>query len=150
MEDSFSWEPDPLYFIFNSEIPGKVRMHTKRLDMVDWIKIDKTYPAQMKLKEELIKTKKDQVFVSNPDDSTTQAKQELLMMIMEHLVQHHPDKFEKQDSGLLNKITQQLVSLDGDDPLIQAGDENYYMLEPAKLSLQIKSSKKSYFLFQVN
>ena len=56
LQDKFQWDEDPLVFIFNDEVPGKVKMHTKRLEWDDWIKIDKTYPAQMKLREELLAT----------------------------------------------------------------------------------------------
>ena len=45
MEQSFEWEEDPLVFIFHNEMPGKVKMMTHRLNMKDWIKIDKTYPG---------------------------------------------------------------------------------------------------------
>lgn len=43
-EFDFEWDEDPLVFIFNDEIPGKVKMLTRRLDLHEWIKIDKTYP----------------------------------------------------------------------------------------------------------
>ena len=76
-EKAFSWEADPLYFIFHNEIPGKVRMHTRKMEWEDWIKIDKTYPAQMKLREELLESTKDTVFVTNHEESTKLAKQAL-------------------------------------------------------------------------
>ena len=124
LEDQFSWEEDPLYFIFNNEIPGKVRMHTKRLDWNDWIKMDKTYPAQMKLRQELLETTKDTIFVTNQDESTAKAKQELLEKIIDYLPQHFPDKFEKRDGGIYNKVLDEFVSADPsnpEDPLIRAG-----------------------------
>ena len=43
----FKWEDDPLVFIFHKEMPGKVKMMTHRLNMENWIKIDKTYPGEM-------------------------------------------------------------------------------------------------------
>ena len=55
--DNFNWEPDPMYFAFRAEIPGKVRMHTKRLKWDDWVKIDNTYPDQMNLRKEILSTK---------------------------------------------------------------------------------------------
>ena len=43
VESLFKWDDDPLVFIYHKEIPGKVKMMTHRLNMKDWIKIDKTY-----------------------------------------------------------------------------------------------------------
>ena len=45
--DTIVWEADPLVFNFHNEIPGKVKMHTRSLDLHNWVRIDKTYPAQM-------------------------------------------------------------------------------------------------------
>ena len=123
-EKAFSWETDPLYFIFHNEIPGKVRMHTRKMEWEDWIKIDKTYPAQMKLREELLESTKDTVFVTNHEESTKLAKQELLEKITDYLPSRFPDKFEKRDGGIYNKILDETVSADCNDPidpLIRAG-----------------------------
>ena len=130
LESKFQWDEDPLVFIFNNEIPGKVRMHTKRLDWNDWIKIDKTYPAQMKLRAELLATTKDTVFVSNTDKSTVLAKKELLEKIIDYLPVHFPDKFEKREGGIYNKILDEFVSADPndtEDPLIRAGLQRFFV-----------------------
>lgn len=124
LEGKFSWEDDPLYFNFHNEIPGKVRMHTRRLQWDDWIRIDRTYPAQMKLREKLLTNTKDTVFVTNNDESTAKAKQELLEKIISHLPKRFPDKFEECDGGIYNKILDEIVSADPndpEDPLIRAG-----------------------------
>lgn len=131
IEKKFSWAEDPLYFIFNNEIPGKVRMHTKRLEWEDWIKIDQTYPAQMVLREELLATTKDTVFVTNEEVSTIHAKQELLEKIIDFLPKNFPDKFEKRDGGIYNMVLDQFVSADpkdAEDALIRAG--MYYAILP--------------------
>ena len=60
----------------------------------------------MKLQEELIKTNYNDVFVTNTDDSTKAAKQELLEMIIRHLPTRFPDKFEIRQGGIYNKIGQ--------------------------------------------
>ena len=128
LQDKFQWDEDPLVFIFNDEVPGKVKMHTKRLEWNDWIKIDKTYPAQMKLREELLATTRETVFVSNADKSTVTAKQELLEKIVDYLPVHFPDKFEKREAGIYNKILDEFVSIDpndAEDPLIRAGIEHF-------------------------
>lgn len=64
------WEKDPLYFVFKKEVKGKVKMHTKRLDMKDWIKIDKSYLAQMELRKEIMKQHENEIFVSSESMST--------------------------------------------------------------------------------
>ena len=58
MSTSFSWDPDPLYFAFRDEVPGRVRMHTHRLNWEDWIKIDDSYPDQMRLRNEIVQRQK--------------------------------------------------------------------------------------------
>ena len=45
MEKDISWDEDPLVFIFHKEQPEKVKMMTHRLNMKDWIRMDKTYPG---------------------------------------------------------------------------------------------------------
>ena len=118
------WDEDPLCFIFHNEVPGKVKMHTKRLDWEDWIKIDNTYPAQMKLRQQLLDSTRETVFVSNDDESVAEAKQELLEKIIEYLPTRFPDKFERRQGGIFNKILKEFVSdasSDAEDPLIRAG-----------------------------
>ena len=138
LENKFDWEPDPLYFIFNQEIPGKVRMHTKRMDWKDWIKIDRTYPAQLRLRGKLLETRKDDIFVTNVDQSTCNAKYELLMKVIDHLCKHFPDKFEHRENGIYNKILEEFVSSDekdAEDPLIRAGTKNNAKIANANVTL---------------
>ena len=47
MEKDFSWDDDPLVFIFHKEQPEKVKMMTHRLNMKNWIQINKTYPGKI-------------------------------------------------------------------------------------------------------
>ena len=47
MEKDFSWDEDPLVFIFHKEQPEKVKMMTHRLNMKNWIRMDKTYPGKI-------------------------------------------------------------------------------------------------------
>lgn len=134
-ETNIEWEEDPLVFIFNDEIPGKVKMHTRRLQMNEWIKIDKTYPAQMNLKKELWKQHKDNIFVSNPDQKTTECKWELYDMICDHLPKRFPNIFEKREGCIYNKVLGATVSTernDERDPLLRAADltqEDWVIIE---------------------
>ena len=119
-ENDIEWEKDPLVFIFNDEIPGKVKMHTRRLDFKEWIKIDKTYPEQMELKKELWKIHENDIFVSNPDEETREMKWELFEMIADHLPKRFPNIFEKQEGCIYNKVLKTSVSTErsgNKDPL---------------------------------
>ena len=125
LEKSFDWEEDPLVFIFNNEIPGKVKMHTRTLNLDDWVKIDKTYPAQMKLRKELLKTHYDKVFCTNEDDGCKLAKQELLEMLIDYLPKRFPNYYEAREGGIYNKILREFISSDPNDkmdPLIRCGE----------------------------
>ena len=68
----------------------------------------------------------DEVFVSNSDEKTTEAKQELLEKLGEYLPCRFPDIFERTSSDAIwNKVFGEQVSLnssDKDDPLIRAGN----------------------------
>lgn len=60
-------------------------MHTHKLDLQHWVKIDRTYASQQREKEKLLETKRDLVFVTNNDPSTSHAKQELLDLLCDYL-----------------------------------------------------------------
>ena len=60
-------------------------MHTQRLNLENWVKIDRTYASQQREKEILWETKKDLVFVTNDDPSTVLAKQEVLELLCDYL-----------------------------------------------------------------
>ena len=124
-ENDIEWEEDPLVFIFNDEIPGKVQMHTRRLDFKEWIKIDKTYPEQMALKKELWKIHENDIFVSNPDEETSEMKWELFEMIADHLPKRFPNIFEKLEGCIYNKVLKTSVSTErsgNKDPLFRAAE----------------------------
>ena len=134
-ETNIMWEEALNLFIFNDEIPGKIKMHTRKLDLNNWVKIDKTYPAQMKLKAELQKTHRDEVFVSNYDDSAVACKWELFDLLAEHLPKRFPDIFELRQGCIYNKVLNLSVSTereDPEDPLIRAGNltqEDWVIIE---------------------
>lgn len=65
--------------------PDRVKMHTQRLDLANWVKIDRTYASQQCEKERLLRTKRNEIFVTNNDESTVLAKQELLELLSDYL-----------------------------------------------------------------
>ena len=122
---SFEWEDDPLFFVFKNEIPGKVKMHTRPLKSDDWVFIDRTYPAQMKLRRELLQSHYNEVFVTNDDQSTVLAKQELLEVLIDFLPKRFPDKFEARPGRIYNKVLKEFISADPNDEmdaLIRCGE----------------------------
>ena len=60
-------------------------MMTQKLNLTNWVKIDRTYASQQQKKQRLLKTEKDNVFVTNKDPSTVLAKQELLELLCDYL-----------------------------------------------------------------
>jgi Holliday junction resolvase len=58
VENSFTWETfedgKPYLGTYKMEIPNRVKMMTRKLDLVNWVKIDKTYASQQREKERLL------------------------------------------------------------------------------------------------
>ena len=154
----------PLVFIFNEAVPGKTKMHTKQLELNDWVKIDKSYPSQMRLKKELIKKYRKNVFVSNYDDSAVACKWELFDKLVKYLPERFPDIFELRPGYIFNKVLNESIPTGrdgGEDPLLRAAaltqedwviiewddDEQGYVLTsgvvyfPMRWSLQSKFNK---------
>ena len=58
----------------------------------------------MKLKRKLIEENYNEVFVSNSDQHTKEAKQELFEKLVDYLPKRFPDKYVAQDGGIYNKM----------------------------------------------
>ena len=72
----------------------------------DWVKIDSSYPWQQKEKERLLSNfGLRPFFVSNEDASTDFAKNEFFQLLIDHLPQRFPDKFERRDGGIYNQAS---------------------------------------------
>lgn len=139
------WEEDPCYFVFNDHIPGKVKMHTRRLDLKDWIRIDKTYPGQMRLRKKLIETKLDKVFVSNTDEEIRNSKWELFEMLVEYLPKRFPEIFVLHEKGIYNKFFDEYISTskeNSEDPLIRLGR----LVQEDWVLMQWKETEQRYVL----
>jgi len=109
-----------LIFIFKDEVPGRVKMHTKSFNLNNWIYIDKTYPEQMALRQELLRTKLDLAFVSANHTSTKLAKQETLDLLLEYLPKRFPAIFQKTNEGIYNNVLKEHIIPGKEDPLITA------------------------------
>ena len=65
---------------------GRVKMQIQKLDLENWVKIDRTYASQQREKERLLETKDlSLVFVTNDDPSAVLAKHELLELLCDYL-----------------------------------------------------------------
>lgn len=134
-EVSIEWEEDPHVFVFKEEVPGKVKMHVKRLDLNNWVRIDKTYPFQMEARRKLYETNMADIFVSKRDESTRNCKLEFFELLIEHLLDRFPQIFERRGSCVYNKVTKMSISTEADDledPLLRAGrltQEDWLILE---------------------
>ncbi|XP_057301858.1 uncharacterized protein LOC130636220 [Hydractinia symbiolongicarpus] len=132
---NIEWEKDPLVFNFHNEIPGKTKMHTKSLKLEDWVRIDKSYPEQMCLKQKVIKEHKEQVFVSNDDEHAQECKWELFELLVEYLPRRFPDIFELKEGCIFNKVLDDCISTsrdDPEDPLLRTGrltQEDWVIIE---------------------
>ena len=111
------WEADPRVFIFHDELPGKSKMHVRRLNLDNWVRIDQTYPDQMALRKDLWKKHPDEVYVSNTDESSVACKWEFFELLAQHLPKRFPDIFDlSQDGFIYNKVLDEFVSTDRSDP----------------------------------
>jgi len=129
------WDEDPLVFNFHNEIPGKVKMHTRKLELDNWVKIDKSYPDQMKERARLWKLYPEKIHVTQTDESAVACKWELFDILVEYLPQRFPYIFEKREKCIYNKVLDEEVSTQRDDPecpLIRAGrltQEDWVIIE---------------------
>jgi len=108
-KEEFKWLGEDPLFIFKNEVPNRVKMHVKPLDLENntWMKIDSTFPSQMALRADLLQTKRNEVFVSRPNSpSTSLAKAEVLDLLFESLPKDYPQLYriiiEDNKEGLLN------------------------------------------------
>ncbi|XP_065653890.1 uncharacterized protein LOC136080756 [Hydra vulgaris] len=108
--EKFNWEPEAKIFVFHEEVIGKPKMHTKRLDLHDWIKIDNTYVAQQQLKKTLLKTERDKILVTSSNNSTEMCKWEFFQLIINFLPKRFPDLFEERPGCIFNKVFKEEVS----------------------------------------
>lgn len=135
-DSNIVWDADPLVFNFHNEIPGKVKMHTRSLDLHNWVRIDKTYPAQMAERRRLWDQYSDQIYVSQTDASAEACKWELFETLVEYLPQRFPSIFEKRTSSIYNRVLNEEIPLERDDttedPLVRAGrltQEDWVIIE---------------------
>mmetsp|Transcript_15917 Transcript_15917/g.28552 ORF Transcript_15917/g.28552 Transcript_15917/m.28552 type:complete len:216 (+) Transcript_15917:98-745(+) len=121
------FEEDPNYFIFKNEVSNVVKMHVQPLDLKDWIRIDKSYPAQLNLKKIIFQEQMQEVYVSSDWESTRITKEETLDMLVSYLPARFPTLFESSSGGGIRaRVSGEVVGTPDskEDPLIQVPESN--------------------------
>lgn len=137
-EDEFEWDKDPRFFIFNEYLPNRINLHTKRLDLKNWIILDEPYCDQMELRADILSRHREEVFYTKITPATEMCKWELFELLVKHLSGRYPDKFELHSGYIRNKVLRQNVSIlrndeiCDEDPLIRISrltQEDWLILE---------------------
>lgn len=84
-------------------------MGLKPLPLPDWIEIDADFADQLRLKQDLLTQRYGEVFVQRPGSET--AQQEVLQLLIEHLLCYFPQYYDRQGEDLYNRVTQQRWSV---------------------------------------
>lgn len=107
-------------------------MGLQPLAIADWIEIDQQFSHQLQRKAALFREHQADVFVSLP--SSTAAQQEVLTLLVQHLLHYFPTHYQQQGSTLQNLITGQVWQLqDVAQPLALASQlvqEDLCVLQP--------------------
>lgn len=126
---------EPFYLPF-LEDNGKVRLGVKALKPEDiWIDIGSAYFDQLKVKNQVIASHWDEVWVSRPAPSTELAKRETMDMVVKYVTSHYPHIFRMEGEYIHNCATQESWKVIGEtdkDPLLIASllvQEDFCILE---------------------
>lgn len=84
------------------------------LEPADWILGDDRLPAELALKDEIIATRRDDVFCAEP--GTEDAQREVLDRLAAHLIEHHSDIYRRSDRGIEIASSGRAIRLDDDAP----------------------------------
>jgi hypothetical protein len=93
----------------------------KPLDLSEWIEIDENFAQQIALKMQLLRDRPDEVFASLPESIA--AQQEVLDLLIAHLLKFYPQQYQQQEDKLYHISTGQPWNLPdfAQNPLDLAG-----------------------------
>lgn len=94
---------NPVYLPFMDG--WRLAMGLKPLGLPDWIEIDTAFAEQLQLKQELLTQRHAQVFAELPGSQP--AQQEVLQLLVEHLLHYFPQHYQQQQGDLCNCVTRQ-------------------------------------------
>ena len=83
----------------------RLSMGLQPLEVKDWIQLGTDYLEQMAAKRQLLQQNYDEVFASLPDSQP--AQQEVLSLLVEHLLQHFPEQFQWEGNTITNHFTRE-------------------------------------------
>lgn len=107
----------PIYLPFTGQ--WRMAMGLQPLKLQDWIEIDRQFSDQLHRKAALFRDYPAEVFVSLPSSSS--AQQEVLALLVQHLLDYFPACYQQQDHILRNLITGHIWNLqDVEQPLALA------------------------------
>ena len=105
----------------------------KPLKLADWIEIDDQFVPYLQRKTELLETNYSEVFASLP--GTQIAQQEVLNLLLEHLLQQFPQQYDRTSESITTKATHQTWKItDFAQPLDLAGrlvQEDLCLMQPS-------------------
>lgn len=112
----------------------RMSMGLKALNLQNWIEIDEHFTQELALKDKLLKHQYSDVFASLPESRLSQ--QEVLNLLLHHLVEYFPQHFRQQGSAIENISTQQVWDLTHFEsvPLDLAGrlvQEDLLLMQPS-------------------
>ncbi|PPS46095.1 hypothetical protein B1A85_02310 [Chroococcidiopsis sp. TS-821] len=84
-------------------------MGLKPLQLQHWIEIDEDFAKELNYKDKLHREQYSDVFGCLPESEAGQ--QEVLELILEHLLQYFPNYYQQQDDHIVNKVTNQIWNL---------------------------------------
>lgn len=92
----------PIYLPFES---GRWRMSLglKALPLAEWIQIDDLFLSYLKRKAELLRERPAAVFAAIAGSEAGQ--QEVLELLLEHLLRYFPSYYERRDARVINRVT---------------------------------------------
>lgn len=98
----------PIYLPF-ADGQWRLAMGLKPLQLHDWIEIDADFADQLTLKTQLLAQRYSDVFASIPGSEAGQ--REVMDLLVEHLLRHFPQYYQRQGDRLLNQVTGQVWHL---------------------------------------
>ena len=84
-------------------------MGIRNLNPEEWFQIGEDYSEQLQERRRLLETRHDEVFQALPGSEV--ACQEIMTTLADHLPQHHPTHFKRQDQQLITLENQECWDL---------------------------------------
>lgn len=95
----------PIYLPF-ADGQWRMAMGLKPLQLQHWIEIDEDFADELNYKDKLLKEQRSEVFGSLGGSEAGQ--QEVLELILKHLLKYFPDYYQQQGDRIVNNITEQV------------------------------------------